>query len=32
VVEYRQGNRLIRPTERYMGPVGLRYVPVEERG
>jgi citrate synthase len=32
VVEYRQANRLIRPTERYAGPVGLRYVPVEERG
>jgi citrate synthase len=32
VVEYRQANRLIRPTERYTGPVGLRYVPIEERG
>ncbi len=32
VVEYRQNNRLIRPTEKYVGPLGLRYVPVEERG
>ncbi|MEL9990618.1 MAG: citrate synthase/methylcitrate synthase [Thermoproteus sp.] len=31
VVEYRRQNRLIRPTERYVGPVGLRYVPLEER-
>ena len=32
VVEYRQNNRLIRPTEKYVGPVGLKYIPLEERG
>jgi len=32
VLEYRSRNRLIRPTERYVGPVGLRYVPLPERG
>lgn len=32
VVEYRRNNRLIRPTERYNGPLGLKYVPIEERG
>ncbi|MCU7786736.1 citrate synthase/methylcitrate synthase [Pyrobaculum sp. 3827-6] len=32
VVEYRQSNRLIRPTERYTGPLGLRYVPIDQRG
>ncbi len=32
VLEYRQANRLIRPTERYVGPVGLKYIPLEERG
>lgn len=31
VLEYRQANRLIRPTEKYVGPVGLKYVPLEER-
>lgn len=31
VVEYRAANRLIRPTERYTGPVGLRYVPLDQR-
>lgn len=31
-VEYRRNNRLIRPTERYIGPVGLRYIPLEARG
>ena len=31
VVEYRRRNRLIRPTERYVGPLGLRYVPLAER-
>jgi citrate synthase len=24
-------NKLIRPTEKYVGPKGLRYVPIEER-
>jgi len=32
VLEYRQANRLIRPTEKYVGPVGLKYVSLEERG
>ncbi|MGB9704872.1 MAG: citrate/2-methylcitrate synthase [Pyrobaculum sp.] len=32
VLEYRQSNRLIRPTERYTGPLGLRYVPIDQRG
>ncbi|MEM0468573.1 MAG: hypothetical protein QXT27_05200 [Pyrobaculum sp.] len=31
VVEYRHSNRLIRPTERYIGPAGLRYIPLENR-
>ncbi|MEZ0318412.1 MAG: citrate synthase/methylcitrate synthase [Pyrobaculum sp.] len=31
VVEYRRHNRLIRPTEKYVGPVGLRYVPINQR-
>lgn len=31
VLEYRVSNRLIRPTERYVGPVGLKYVPLEAR-
>lgn len=32
VVEYRAKNRLIRPTEKYIGPLGLRYAPIEDRG
>ena len=32
VLEYRQANRLIRPTEKYVGPLGLRYTPLETRG
>ncbi|ABP50613.1 MAG: citrate synthase/methylcitrate synthase [Pyrobaculum arsenaticum] len=31
VLEYRQANRLIRPTEKYVGPIGLKYIPLEER-
>ncbi len=31
VVEYRANNRLIRPREKYVGPIGLKYVPIEER-
>lgn len=31
-LEYRAQNRLIRPTEKYVGPVNLRYQPLEERG
>ncbi len=31
VLEYRARNRLIRPTEKYVGPVGLRYIPLAER-
>ncbi|MFN3805080.1 MAG: citrate/2-methylcitrate synthase [Pyrobaculum sp.] len=31
VVEYRRANRLIRPTERYVGPTGLPYIPLEQR-
>ncbi|MCX8137116.1 citrate synthase/methylcitrate synthase [Pyrobaculum aerophilum] len=31
VLEYRQTNRLIRPTEKYVGPVGLKYVPISQR-
>jgi len=31
VIEYRRKNRLIRPTEKYTGPIGLKYVPIEER-
>ncbi|MFN7104976.1 MAG: citrate/2-methylcitrate synthase [Pyrobaculum sp.] len=31
VVEYRRANRLIRPTERYTGPIGLQYIPLEQR-
>jgi len=31
VVEYRRKNRLIRPTEKYTGLIGLKYVPIEER-
>lgn len=30
-VEYLESNRLIRPKAYYVGPVGLRYVPIEER-
>ncbi|MEM0276417.1 citrate synthase/methylcitrate synthase [Pyrobaculum sp.] len=32
VLEYRQANRLIRPTEKYVGPLGLRYTPIDARG
>ncbi|NPA23962.1 MAG: citrate synthase/methylcitrate synthase [Crenarchaeota archaeon] len=32
VLEYWKHNRLIRPLERYIGPIGLRYVPLSERG
>ncbi len=32
VLEYWQMNgRLIRPTEKYVGPIGLKYVPLDER-
>ncbi|MFP3159898.1 MAG: citrate synthase/methylcitrate synthase [Vulcanisaeta sp.] len=32
VLEYWQMNgRLIRPTEKYVGPIGLKYVPLNER-
>jgi len=30
-IEYLESNRLIRPKAYYVGPVGLRYVPLEER-
>ena len=30
-IEYLESNRLIRPKAYYVGPVGLRYVPIEER-
>ena len=30
-VEYLESNRLIRPKAYYVGPVGLRYVPIDER-
>ncbi len=31
VLEYWKHNRLIRPLERYVGPIGLKYVPLSER-
>ena len=30
-IEYLESNRLIRPKTYYVGPVGLQYVPIEER-
>ncbi|MGD0424166.1 MAG: citrate synthase/methylcitrate synthase [Candidatus Bathyarchaeia archaeon] len=30
-IEYLESNRLIRPKAYYVGPVGLQYVPIEER-
>ena len=30
-IEYLESNRLIRPKTYYVGPIGLRYVPIEER-
>ena len=30
-LEYLESNRLIRPKAYYIGPVGLQYVPIEER-
>ena len=30
-IEYLESNRLIRPKAYYVGPIGLRYVPSEER-
>lgn len=32
VLEQYRNNRLIRPRAEYVGPRGLRYVPIEERG
>ncbi len=31
VIEYWSSNKLIRPTDKYVGPVGLKYVPIDER-
>ncbi len=31
VLEYWKHNRLIRPLERYVGPIGLKYVPIDSR-
>ncbi len=31
VLEYWNHNKLIRPLEKYRGPLGLKYVPLEER-
>lgn len=30
-IEQVKNNRIIRPTEKYVGPTGLKYVPMEER-
>ncbi len=30
-IEYLESNRLIRPKAYYVGPVGLQYIPIEER-
>jgi len=32
ILEYLEDPRLIRPRAKYMGAIGLRYVPLEERG
>ncbi len=32
VLEQMVGNRLIRPQSEYVGPLGLKFVPVDERG